>query len=351
MSKQNTFDDAKQTAYKAGNFCLTAFVTSAAIVAFQGPMRFFTLNKMKTGNFIPPELSSAPCLAIVNSAYRGTTASMTGSTARAAYVTNSKKMVGSNEAVAEGASEELVEHNVANQKKNFAGQLTTVMGLSAGEILLTQVPETLSQLKKLATLPESFKWNSSLHNFKKLAVTGAGARYASCFINFSALCLVEDAFAKRLPIEHKPMKHFCAGVLSGMTAATFSMPVSYYRDYALTRVTYTDGMLNTVSSLQIYKDFSGYLRQQGWKKVLKAAGQEFLKQAPVRLATTAGIFGIVSVMNEILGSDPIEKIATQAEPWITRGRNFFFSEKTPPVDPHKTPLEEPKTKAPEGRMA
>ena len=66
--------------------------------------------------------------------------------------------------------------------------------ISLGDVMVTQLPETKGQLIKARVIDNQFN-SRTLHNLIKLGTMGFGSRLSGGFINFSALCIVEQFYA------------------------------------------------------------------------------------------------------------------------------------------------------------
>ncbi|KTD52817.1 hypothetical protein [Legionella quateirensis] len=295
-----------QKGWDLANFTSLAFFTSASIVAAQGPFKAMLLSQAKNGTLIP--LYSGGVFGLLGALYRGTSVSLSGSAVRTVYVTGAKSSKPIEEGLIreEGFTKEnraLIEENKPSKLINLAH----VMSLAAGEVVITQIPESLSQLKKVpGLLPDDFKWNT-IHNSSRLLAGGFTPRYALGVINFASLCVLEDQIANKLPIKDECMLHFTAGALSGVFAAGLTFPLAAFKDGLAVRSTVVDGKLYNKSTFSLVKEFY-YRFNADPKLVLKEFGKNAAKQLPLRMGLNAVIFSLVAGVGKVLGPEPLERV-------------------------------------------
>lgn len=303
-----------QISWNTLNFTTVAAATSAGIVAVQSPTKTLLVNLTKNGSFMPS--FSGGALAFFRALYAGTSASLSSSAARTIYVTGAK----SNKPIELASEEELVKET---GKKEFSkAKLGYIMSAAFGDLLVTQIPESLSTLKKVPGLiPPTFKWYT-LNNAYQLMTGGFTARYVSGMVNFSSLCLLEGHIANCLPFENGKTKHFLAGALSGSTAAFFSYPFSVFKDYTIVQATITNGQLANKSTLSIIKDMT-HAFQSNPKQVMGSFFLNAVKQMPIRMGLTGMIFSIVSGVSETLGPEPLKSVVPERfQPSVAK-KGFF----------------------------
>ncbi|CDZ76486.1 hypothetical protein BN59_00755 [Legionella massiliensis] len=312
------------------NFTTVAAVTSGAVVAIQSPVKTVLVNLTKDGNFLPSY--SGGTFGLFRAVYAGTLASLTGSSVRTLYVTGTKK-----HKPMELTPE--IEEAIEVQEKTGIPKFSKtgyVMAAAFGDIIVTQIPESLSHYKKMpGFLPKDFQWKT-LNNSRQLMLGGFMPRYLSGVVNFSALCVVEDKIAKNLPIDEKNTRHFTAGALSGMTAAFFSYPFTLFKDYTLTQTTVNEqGELRAKNSFTLLKEV-GELVVQNPKEMGKTFVKNAVKQLPLRMGLTGAIFATVAGVGEILGSEPLDAVVPESiRPSIAKASSGFFSH-SQPVEPEPT---------------
>ncbi|CEG58437.1 hypothetical protein [Legionella fallonii] len=328
-SKPNTYfgytpTQIKGTAWDCANLATVTFLTSTSIAALQSPFKAWILNLSKDGSF--SSAYKGGVFGFVRAAYSGYTASLSSSAIRSAYVTGAKNNRPV-ELMTEGMAKEenLVVKDEGLKKALFRAKMGYVTVAALGEIFVTQIPESLSLLRKIPRLlPPNFKWYT-LNNAYQLMSGGFMARYLSGVVSFTSLCIIEDQIAEALPIKDKKTKHFMAGALSGAIAATCSYPFAAFKDYTLVRATVNNGKLVNKKATSIIVDMT----KQFWtspKEVANSVVIHALKQLPLRIALVAGIFGTVGFVNETCGPAPLDEVIPERfRPSSTRNQNCFFS--------------------------
>ncbi len=289
-------------AWNTANFTAVAATTSLSIVAVQSPIKTLILNISKSGSFLPA--ASGGVFAIVRSLYQGVSASISGSAVRTAYVTGAK---------GGKPKEEVSEGSVKEGKIKHPTSFSTfgyVLSAAFGDILVTQIPEQLSGLRKVnGLLPTDFKWRT-MHNSYQLMAGGFVPRYVSGLVNFGALCVLEEKIASKSLIANKEMNHFFAGAVSGMTAAIISFPFTALKDYTLVQATVQDGKLVNKSTISVMKDLGSKLIADP-KTATTAFFKNAAKQLPLRIALTGMIFSIVSGVGSLLGNEPLKDVVPE----------------------------------------
>jgi len=274
MSSRN---EAHQVVWNALNFTTVALATSASIVAVQSPMKTLLLNVTKNGALMPGYTGGT--MGLVRALYAGTSASLSGSAVRTVYVTGAKN----NKPVEEITDGQVKEHKVG--KVSTEAKLGYVVTATLGDIAVTQIPESISQLKKIpGLLPADFKWRTP-HNARQLMAGGFAPRFMAGMVNFSCLCLVEDEVSRRIPIQNAKTKHFVAGAVSGMTAALFSYPFAVFKDYTLVQTQVNNGLLKNKSSIAVMKEMIQTVRSAPVQSTISFF-KNAAKQMPMRMALT-----------------------------------------------------------------
>ncbi len=317
--------------WNIANFTAVAGITSAAVISIQSPVKTLLMNLSKYNALLPNNYSSGT-LSFFRALYAGTNTSIKGSAARTAYVTGTKENKPTEAVLNEGLikEENIVEDGI---KPNHRVNPGYIISAALGDTAVTQIPESLSQLKKVPQLlPANFKWHTP-YNAYKLMSNGFVFRYSAGLINFMCMLQFEDQIANQLPINDKVKKHIIAGTLSGATAAFFAYPFAVYKDYLLAQTTVNNkGLLINAPSLITMKDLVN-----NFTKDPKKAIPQFLdmtkKQLPIRMVLTATIFAIISGTEKILGPEPLTKIVPeQYQPTATSHR-FFATSKTAEIRP------------------
>jgi hypothetical protein len=318
-------DEMREMGWTGANFITVAAVTSAGIVAVQSPIKTVLANLSKNGTFIPPYKGGI--YGLVRVLYAGTSASLSGSAVRTAYVTSTKNSKPT-ELVADGmVREEAMVREEGIRDKVSGAKLQYVMSATLGELLVTQVSESLSTLKKVQGLiPKDFNWKTP-HNFSQLMTGGIVPRFASGMVNFSCLCLLEDKISRALPIESDKIRHASAGAVSGATAAIVGYPFSSFKDYVLVRATVTtDGKLVNMSPTSVLKEMATLLRDNP-KQAFRTFASSAAKQMPMKAGMTATIYSIVSGVGETLGKEPLDAIVSK-RPAKSSTHGFFSGSST-----------------------
>lgn len=316
-------EEIHQMSWKFANFTSVAAVTSASIVTIQSPAKTFLVNLAKNGTAMP--VYSGGIFGFARALYAGTGASLSGSVARTAYVTNAK-----NQKPVEVISEELVRE----EGKFTRAKMGYVLTAALGDIAITQIPESLSTLRKVPELlSTNFKWYTP-YNAYQLMTGGFGARYASGMVNFTALCLFEDIIAQSLPVSDKKTKHFLAGAFSGVTAAVFSYPFTAFKDFTLVKsIVSPENQLSIPSASSIAKEMVRDFKANP-TQVAKTAVVNSCKQLLVRAPLTGAIFATISVVGEALGPEPLKEIVPERfRPSTAKNPQGFFGGSSPRVEP------------------
>ncbi|KTD41998.1 hypothetical protein [Legionella parisiensis] len=324
-SPMPTMDTLQQQMWIGANFVTVALATSFSIVAVQSPVKTMLVNLSKSGNMVPTYQGGV--WGLMRAMYAGTSASISGSVIRTGYVTGAK---GGSKPVEEGI------HEVGKEegKKYSATNYSLVMAMALGDILVTQIPESLSTLKKVpGLLPTDFTWKTP-HNAWKLMMGGFIPRYGSGMVNFAALCILEERIAMNLPIQDKNVAHFTSGMFSGMAAAFFSYPFTSFKDYALVQSTVKDGRLHNVSTIKLTQElFYCFISNPGAS--LKSFGSMAIKQVPMRMTLTGVIFALVAGVGETMGAEPLEKVVpSKYQPSPGKSKHSMFAPKgtTPRIE-------------------
>ncbi|ARH00428.1 hypothetical protein [Legionella micdadei] len=307
--------------WEALNFLFVTGVTCGGVVIFQSPLKTVLTNLTIDGTVLPKyPLTSIGTFGFFRALYAGTSASFAGSAARTAYVTAAK-----NNKPIEVKESTPHEEKLSGLNLNKAGY---VMSAAFGDYVVTQIPKSLSQLRKIPNLlPSGFKWYTR-NNLYQLWTGGFPSEYFAGLANFGALCVLEEELAKRLPIEDEKIRHLLSGALTGVGAGVISYPFALLRDYTLVHANVTNGQLRIDSTATILKKLAAaYLENP------KEAGLAFLanaaKQVPIRAILTGGVFSIVASVGATLGSAPLSKIIPERfHPSKTNPQGFFYNRKT-----------------------
>lgn len=323
----------QQWGWSGANFLTVAGVTSASIVAVQSPVKTILTNLSKSGTMLPAYTGGVWGLGRV--LFAGTKASATSSLTRTAYVANAK---GSTKPIEEPPLRD--EADLVKEEPQSLGKskpkLGHVMSLAFGDILVTQIPESLSTLKKVPDLlPDTFKWYKP-HNAWILMTGGVVPRYVAGMGNFAALCVLEDRIAASISIQDKRVAHFASGALSGMGAAFLTYPLSAFQDHLLVQSTVKDGLLQNKGTFSTLKEIGAIVLADP-KASFKSFGSMALKQVPIRMGLTGAIFSIVAGVGETLGTEPLKNIVPEEYQHVSSGRSRFGMFATSPAKIEELP--------------
>ncbi len=309
---------------EAGNVGLKTLITSAAVVAWQSPLKTLMLNFSKDGSYI--SASKVGMYGFV----RGFWAAYTGSTMRSAYVIGAKNNRPSESMTESAIKEESLVKEEGMKTGAFRTKMGYVMSAALGEIIVTQIPESLSSLKKISgLLPANFKWYAP-YNLYQLMSTGFVPRYCAGLVNFASLCIVEDRIAQTLSIKNKKVKHFTAGALSGVIAATCSYPFAVFKDYALVQATVNNGRLVNPSASSLIVDMVKQFRDNPGD-VAKVVAKNTAIQWSLRSLLVAGTFGTIALVEEILGPEPLNELLPERFRSSSASNQHGFFGKSSPV--------------------
>ncbi|MDP1603587.1 MAG: hypothetical protein Q8M03_10015 [Legionella sp.] len=281
------------------NSLTVAGVTCVSIIIVQSPVKSLLLNFTLKGEFIPAYRGGM--LGFWRVMYAGTSSSLTSGALRTLYFTETKNKK-------PGEANESVVPEASIRKDLFKAQIEHVALAALGDIVVTQIPESLSHLRKVeGLLPRDFRWHT-LNNLYQLMSGGFVPRYAVGIVHFTSLFLVEDWFAQHIPVKDKNTKHFISGACSGMTATLCSYPFTAFKDYTLVNSTVnTKGQLQNQTTLRSL--------QYIWRALTtnpKDAIGTFLnnakKQLPLRGGLNCAVFGIVAGVGNAMGKEPLKNI-------------------------------------------
>jgi hypothetical protein len=317
-SKVYLFPDYEthKLAWAVVNSTTVAAATCVSIVTVQSPIKSILLNLTKNGVFIPTY--SGGILGFCRAMYAGTSASFTTAAVRTVYVTETKN---NKPGELNERSRQISINNAISMVK--IGHVTFA---ALGDILVTQIPESLSHLRKVeGLLPRNFKWYT-LNNTYQLMVGGFIPRYAVGLVHFTSLFLVEDEISKRMTGENRNINHFLSGACSGMTAGFFSYPFSAFKDAVLVKATVNDeGQLRSKNTYQALQEILVNLSKDP-RESLQIFLANAAKQLPIRLALSGAIFSIVAGVGEVLGREPLKTIIPDRfQPSLTSHYQAFFN--------------------------
>jgi hypothetical protein len=273
------------------NFSTHILATSTYITLVQSPIKSFIVN----GQNIPTYQSGI--FTFVKFCYAGVHSAFAGSMLRTTYVTQSK-----------GNKPNEPFERLEPMTKPKLSPWQYVMGVALGDVLVTQIPESLSTLRKRENpLPTSFVWDTP-HNLGQLMRGGFCCRYIAGLGNFASLCLLEDKLVSKIPVDNPQAKHFIAGSLSGITAAFFAHPFASMKEHLLQQAE-----VNKEGKLvhQRMSTALSYLNKQ-LKDSPKEACSYLLtisaKQLLLRMLMNSLVFSGIAFVNSALGPEPLNDL-------------------------------------------
>jgi hypothetical protein len=304
------------------NSATVAVITSAGVVTVQSPVKTMLMNLTKNNSLLGGSMSFFR-------AYAGTVSSLSSTTMRTAYITTTKTNKPEEKIIAETI-------NISQQIK-FRYVLTSAFG----DIFVTQIPESLSQLRKIpGLLPSNFKWHTP-NNIYKLMFNGFTPRYCSGVINFTSMLQFESWMATKLPIQNKITRHSTAGAFSGMLASLTAYPFSVFKDYVISQATVNEqGHLVTQNSYKVIKNLFAEFTEAPAQTV-KAFFWNASKQLPIRVVYSGVLFSLVAGIGEFLGPKPLERVVPpKYHPPHPQGFFSITDSKAPASDDcHPSPTE------------
>lgn len=312
---QASTNELPRAFWNIANLTVVAGVTSATLIGIQSPIRTLIINFTKYNTFLPSYTGGT--LSLFRVLYAGTNASLSGSAVRTAYFTTAK-------------DNKQIEENEERIKQEYRVKYSYVASAAMGDILVTQIPESLSILRKIpGLLPPQFKWYTP-GNASRLMFCGFISRYFAGLVSFYSMLRFEEQIAKQLAIKNETSKHFLAGTISGATAAFIAYPFTSYKDYhiALTKVT-PDGQIITQNSSILLKNLCSELINKP-KVTMQTALINAKKQLPIRMGLSGLVFSIISGIGEALGTEPLAKIIPDEYRSSIVSHRFFTENKTPP---------------------
>ncbi|USQ13335.1 hypothetical protein J2N86_11665 [Legionella lytica] len=296
------------TAWYASNLFTVAAATNIAILSVQSPTKTLLARMAAQAPAVPS--MSGGTFGFFRALYAGTKTSIYGSAARTTYVTTTKNNRPTENLISESVIREetaLEESIRPTQKIPFS----YTMHAAFWDLAITQIPDSLSQMKKTpGLLPPNFKWYAP-YNIRALLLNGFSARYASGIINFTAMLQFETWMANQLNMQNSASKHATAGAISGAVGALAAYPFASLKDLTLARTKVShNGLLVNETTFNVLKSLYNDFHQNPAKAV-----KDFFtysgKQIPLRMALSAMIFSIIAGVGEKLGPTPLEKVVPQ----------------------------------------
>lgn len=315
--KENKTSDLQQSIsinlpnfiWQASNFSLKVFITTALITAVHSPLNSMMAFQLRTGRLWPnASHSNLGSLMFMRQFYVGFAALASSTGTRTAYMSGAKK------ADQNRKGSEEIPHDQTQEPQNTRSRVRTnwmrigyTMAMAAGDTIACIVPETVSHLKKCEVIGSDFNWRTP-YNIAKLSTTTFGARFGFGLINFLCLCEAEELYAKHLPIHDATTQRSVASGLGGVTAAILSYPFAIYRDHHLSKMTVEHGKLISPGAWNMFKQYQEHIKNVGFYSAFKTTLQDFVIQAPLRIARTGTRFAIISLVSSKLGDEPLNDL-------------------------------------------
>ena len=306
-------------AWSMANLGVSVVSTAGAIALIQNPVNSLIFHKRIKGCYFPPASLSATLTGSIAAGghflYKGLGKQLTAGGVRTVYVLNAKNMT---------------EHN-SQEKKSGASIATVaaVASISAGELLVTQGPNARADLEKMGKLSPTFNWRTP-NNIKMLLTTGAGAKLSSLAVNYACLIMLEKNIHDAMPIKNEAMNHLASGMVCGMLSAVACFPSNTYRDNALAKLSVDNQGELKAPTISFFKAMKQQVNTKGYPQLrtdfLKLAAQEL----PLRMFRNSSIFGVICLMSELLGEEPLNKFRGTQEK-ISYGGNDSLD--TPAITP------------------
>lgn len=301
------------TPMEVANFSFTIVTTSALIALVHSPINTLLMNQIKTGKFIATDThTSMSRLIFIRQFYTGFASCFAGVGTRTTYMSGAKKVDQQNknshdvDSSTTAVRPEREEHYI----KKVVTSIASLSLMSLGEVVVTQIPEVLSTLRKAEVINSDFKWYIPRY-FVPLATASSGARFAFSFINFFSLCEIEQLYANSLAIQNHTLRHFSAGMLSGITAAIISYPFAHYRDYYLSKMRVEGVQLISPGIVALWREHQVYTQKVGFHAVLKTTLSDFYYVAPLRALRAGTRFGLIAGVSSFLGDKPCEHLSAK----------------------------------------
>ncbi|MDR3503382.1 MAG: hypothetical protein P4L79_12465 [Legionella sp.] len=323
--------------WHAGNFLTVAGATNIAILGVQSPTKTLLARMAAQAPAVPPV--SGGTFGFFRALYAGTKTSLYGSAARTTYVTTTKN----NRPTESFVGESIIREETTREEPLRPAQkipFTYTMHAAFWDMVITQIPDSLTQMKKTpGLLPTNFKWYTP-HNTQALLSNGISARYASGVISFTAMLQFETWMANQLNMQNSTYKHATAGAISGAFGALAAYPFASLKDLTLarTKVSPSGQLINETTYNVIKSLYSDFYQNplQATKTFITYSG----KQIPLRMALSAMIFSIIAGVGEKLGPYPLAKMVPQEyQPDTEAVKSYsFFATKEKTEEP-KTAIE------------
>ncbi len=351
--------------FSAINVLFKASVISASMAAITYPISKMSFNLMRYQNVLGPTSENmSSTRRMVMALYKGAHATMKANVVRGAYVESSKMiqkksiedeigaatMMKYERNIEEVSSKNMItlepqiEQAARAQLESTIKEMTITASMSLIDTLVTKFIYMKSMLAMNGLQVDLNKWA----NIQKAYRTGLGSQVISGCISFFALCKLDSWYATKLQWmnqeKHSVIAGFAPGALAGMTAATFTLPLNLYKDYACSKLTATNGLLTGPSAKELFSSLIGQAKQAGFRGSWDYGRQQLLKQLPLRMLNTGLMFGIISYVNRALGDRPLEKASEKFDFFKNLSRITSQTTKMPSEENAVLPSEETLTK-------
>ncbi len=324
----------KQVALKVGDFSVVVGATSILLTVVQHPISTGMINLIEEKKF----LSGPWGYAALKALYKGAFPSAISGAGRQSYIGATKQIP----AQPETRSSEK-EMKDLETKREFVHKLSRVTCIAAGDVIVTQIPETISKLAQKKISAEHYQWRSP-SNLAALSKLGMFSRFSRSTINFTGLCLATDFYAKYIPGDNEVIKQTVGGMASGLTATLMFFPFGLYTDYLVTRVTVTEGKLITPKTSRIIRDAIQQALAMNPQEMLQFARSVAIQGGLRALRNGVG-FAIIAGVSAALGSEPLSKIVNQQSTPI-KNPTQKFKQAVETIDPAKPEGSDTKTPKP-----
>jgi hypothetical protein len=303
----------------AANFATVALVTSASVVAVQSPLKTLTL-RLSLGKDVQlmPIFSreagfAAGLLGGLRTLWTGTTTSLCSRAVSTGYLTGAKS-----------TQPNEVSEKDSSPKKTHAG--VSLVGIALGGVIVTQIPSSLVDYKKIGILPPGFNWRTR-HNMFELLKGNLGVKWLQSVGLFYSLCVLEDKYATILAPSLPPlMTPFASGALSGVSSTLLTYPVTLFIDSTSVKTTVNkEGKLINMGPRQ----HANYLINVFWenpRESLLDFSSNAAKQIPLRALSSAISFSIIAGVAKLLGEKPLQAIIpSKPTSPVGHNKNAFFN--------------------------
>jgi len=324
----------KQVALKVGDIFIVVGITSGMLTALNHPIGSVMFNYIQEGKFLGGPWGYAAFRAL----YHGALPSAVAGAGRQGYFFATKQITAQSEM---RSSEKEIKDT--EKKGGLAQKLPGVALIAAGDVIVSQIPETIGKLAQSGISKEQYHWRSPA-NLLTLTKLGIVARYSRGMVNFTALCIATDFFAKRVPGNNEVIKQLSGGMISGLLGTGVSFPFGLYSDYLITKVKATEGKLVAPKASKVIVDVVEQaltMNSQEKQKLARAVAV----QAGLRALRNGVTFAVIAGVSAALGSEPLTTLFNnQYTPAVNPTQKF--KQKLDEIDPDKSQAPSSKTPNP-----